>query len=298
MFAIIWFHPAYSGVIRDDVPISDYQAVANDPLYASSGKITFGSNSDWAGGVLVGNNWVLTAAHIVNSNYLNNTPSNVQFTVGGNTYSGIAIFVNPGYQSSTPQNGNDIALVQLSSPVTNVAPAALYTGNSALGEVGTYVGWGKTGDGLAGMNPSSGATHLGGTNVIDVTGNLVNPSWSSNILLSDFDSPTNSSLNLWGSATPTPLEYLPCDKDSGSGLFVTENGQTYLAGIVDFALFNNNNINFQYGSAIGSTGVAGQVSWIQTVTGVPEVPSGLMAGMGGLVLSMLCLKWRQKGITV
>ena len=268
-----------AGVIRSDVADSQYIALGSSSTYASAGKVTFGSNSDWASGVLVAGDWMLTAAHVVNSNFINNTPGNVQFTVGGNTYTGSQIIIGPGYVSGSSENGNDLALVKLSSTVTNVTPMALYTGSSELGEVGTFVGYGKTGTGPTGLNVSSGAQLRGGTNVIDIRGDQFASGWSSNILMSDFDSPTNPAYSSFGSATPTPLEYLPADKDSGSGLFITVGYNTYLAGLVSFALFNTDGIQFGYGDAIAATRISGHAAWIQS-QGVPELSSGVMTAFG------------------
>lgn len=273
----------HAGVIRSDVPDSSYKTLGASPQYASAGKITFGNNTDWASGVLVSGEWMLTAAHVVRSNAINNTPGNVLFTVGGNSYSADQIVLNPGYVSATPENGNDIALVHLSSVVTNVTPVALYTGSSELGEIGTYVGFGRTGNGTTGLDGSYTSVLRGGTQAIDLTGNQVSSSWSSNLLVSDFDSPTNPGYSSWGSSTPTPLEYLPADKDSGSPLYIDDGGITYLAGIVSFALFNSDGIQFGYGDGVAATRISGQAAWIQSY-GVPELSSGLMSVTGLMAL--------------
>lgn len=270
---------SHAGVIRTDVPDSSYTSLGANSLYASAGKVTFGNNTDWASGVLVAGDWMLTAAHVVRSNAINNTPGNVLFTVGGNTVTADQIILNPGYVSSTPENGNDIALVHLSSVVTNVTPIALYTGSSEIGEIGTYVGFGRTGNGTTGIDGAYTSQLRGGTEVIDLTGNQASSSWSSNLLLSDFDSPTNPGFSSWGSTTPTPLEYLPADKDSGSALFIQDGGITYLAGIVSFALFNGDGIQFGYGDGVAATRISGHAAWIQA-QGVPELSSGLMSAMG------------------
>lgn len=285
VFAVLLFccSPIHAGVIRSDVPDSSYTSLGANSQYASAGKITFGNNSDWASGVLVAGDWMLTAAHVVRSNAVNNTPGNVLFAVGGNTYSADQIILNPGYVSATPENGNDIALVHLSSVVTNVTPVALYTGLSEVGEIGTYVGFGRTGNGTIGLDGSYTSQLRGGTQAIDLTGNQFSSSWSSNLLLSDFDSPTNPGFSSWGSATPTPLEYLPADKDSGSPLYIEDGGITYLAGVVSFALFNSDGIQFGYGDGVAATRISGHAAWLQS-QGVPELSSGLMSAMGMLAL--------------
>jgi secreted trypsin-like serine protease len=266
-------------VIRNDVPDASYLAVGNAPEYQAVGRVSFAGNSDWGTGTLIAGRWVLTAAHLVRSNFINNTPGNVLFTVGGNTYSGTQLFVQPGYVQSTPYNGNDIAIIQLDSAVPNVTPIGLYTGSDELGQTGTYVGFGRTGNGLTGQTNWS-STKRGGTNDLDVTGNLFASGWSPNILLSDFDSPL-SNVSSFGSAVPTALEYQPAEKDSGSGVFLDVNGTPKIAGVVSFALFNSDGVNYAYGDGIAATRVSGQIPWITSV--VPEVSSSLMLAVAGSV---------------
>jgi hypothetical protein len=267
---------AEAGVIRHDVADANYTALASDPKYASVGRITFANNFDWANATLISDQWAITAGHVVRSNFNNNTPNNVLFTVGGNTYVSSAIYLNPGYVHNSPNNGNDIALIQLSSVVSNVTPARFYTGTNELGLTGTYVGHGRTGNGVMGQTSNS-SVRRAGTNVIDVKGDDFLATWSPNVLLSDFDSPITPE-NTWGSATPTPLEYLPAEKDSGSGLFVDIGSMTFLTGVVSFALFDGDGLNYSYGDGIGSTRVSGHSAWIRTYV-VPETSSFVMIGL-------------------
>jgi secreted trypsin-like serine protease len=273
---------ATAGVIRSDVPDASYTAIGDSAEYDAVGRITFGSNYDWGSGTLVAGRWVLTAAHLVRSNFFANTPGNVRFTVGGNTYVGDQIFLHPGYIQATPSNGNDIALVRLSAAVGNVDPIGFYTGSDELGQMGTFVGFGRTGTGLTGQ-VASGPVKRGGTNDIDLLASQFSPGWSSNVLLSDFDSPLLDESS-FGSSIPTDFEYLPAEKDSGAGLFLEENGEVRVAGVVSFALFDADGVNFNYGDGIAATRVSGQLGWITSV--VPETSS---VGLVSLGLALLIL---------
>jgi secreted trypsin-like serine protease len=259
----------HAGVIRHDVADSDYTTLANDSIYDAAGRVTFGGNTDFGSGTLVAGRWFITAAHLVRSNALNNTPGNVRFTVGGNTYVGEQIYMHPGYVAATPSNGNDLAIVRLASVVPNVDPIGFYTSMDELGQTGTYVGFGRPGNGLTGQISYS-SIKRGGTNDVDVTGDQFAVGWSSNVLLSDFDSPLANESS-FGSSTPGPLEYLPADKDSGAGLFLDVNGVPKIAGVVSFALFDSDGFNFSYGDGIASTRISGQMTWITSV--VPESSS-------------------------
>lgn len=283
-----------AGVIRHDVDDSNYLAVGNDVNFAAVGQVTFAGNSDWASGVLIGEQWFVTAGHVVRSNFLNNTPGNVQFTVGGNTYTGQQIIMNPGFVNGQPYNGNDIAVVKLTSVVANVDPAAVYNLTDELGQLGTFVGFGRTGTGLTGVQVTP-ATKRGGTNDVDITGNDFDNSWSSNVLLSDFDRPGQPSYSSWGSSTPTSLEYLTAEKDSGAGLFLEKNGTYYLAGVISFSLFNGDGINYGYGDAAAATRISAHVAWLEShvpdLTVLPE-PSSLVL-LSAASLAALCY-WRRR----
>lgn len=271
---------ATAGVIRHDVADSNYLAVGNDSDFDAVGRITFTNNSDWASGTLIYGRWLITAGHVVRSNAVNNTPQNVRFTVGGNTYTADQIYLNPGFVSGQMHNGNDIAIVRLSSAVENVDPAELYLGSSELGELATYVGFGRTGTGLTGVQITP-ATKRGGTNMLDLTADQINIGWSSNVILSDFDEQGDPSESLFGATTPTALEYLPAEKDSGAGMFIEVNGIQTLAGVVSFALFDTDGISYSYGDAIASTLISGQRTWIASV--VPETSSYVLVGISFVV---------------
>lgn len=273
VYSFVAATPVLAGVIRHDVADANYLALGNAAAYAPVGQVTFTNNADWASGVLIGEEWFVTAGHVVRSNFLANTPGNVQFTVGGNTYTANQIVLNPGYVHGQPYNGNDIAIVRLSSSVGNVDPARVYVGADELGELGTIVGFGRTGNGLTGMVASSAAKR-GGTNDIDITGDAFDATWSSNVLLSDFDRPGHPTYSSWGSSTPTALEYLIAEKDSGAGLFIEVDGKIGLAGVFAFALFNADGISYGYGDAMAATRVSGHYAWmgsyISDLSTVPE----------------------------
>ena len=152
-------------VIRDDVddakyrvPDAELPALADIPMEGQ--------------GVLIDPRWVITAAHAVtwqpggaNEVTINHVPRHVERVV-----------LYPGYQK-LPQllidkalktndatqiiaflaASNDVALLKLSEPVTDVAPIAIFRRNDELGKIVKLVGKGATGtahDGRgAGMDP-------------------------------------------------------------------------------------------------------------------------------------------------
>ena len=93
--------------IRDDVPDSSYLARwAQDPNYASVGKLVVGGSYNGSG-VLIAPNWVSTAAHM----FLYHGASTA-FTIGGNTYTGDAVYSDPNWNGNA-LHGYDIGLIHL-----------------------------------------------------------------------------------------------------------------------------------------------------------------------------------------
>ena len=147
VFALAGFQPAWGATIRDDQPDSGYLSLGADPAYAAVGSLLINGAINGSG-TLVAPDWVLTAAHLLDA------ATTGTFTINGTSYTASGFFRNPGWNGSS-YNGSDLGLVHLSSALDAIPPALLYTGNSEIGQVGTYVGYGFHGDRLDGLPNSA-----------------------------------------------------------------------------------------------------------------------------------------------
>jgi len=209
---------------------------------------------------------VLTAGHVITVNETGPAypASDVSYGMGASTTpftvapdSISQVDVDPSYTGDLSQ-GVDLALIQLSTPITNVTPAVFYTSSlgSELGLTATVVGYGETGTGSTGAETNTAGTRRALQNDIAAFGGSGETiaarsssrhttdyslsDESSNLLFMAFDSPP----------TPYAEEGGTAPGDSGGGLFVDVNGQNYLTAIVDFDLSSSNG---KYGDVDGLT---------------------------------------------
>ena len=271
--------PASAGVLIES-------ATGNIDLgqYTSVGKLT--ADGLVGSGVKISDNWVLTAAHHVGGK------TNISFDIGGERYTADSVITYGGdWDDSDLFEGIDIALVGFNENNkidSSVADAKLWTSDS-MNKVGTNVGFGATGTGNVGyINGTEGIQKNAGQNMIDLTGSDIMGSWSDNILVQDFDSGDVIHDYLLSQSTSNPLglEYLIAPGDSGGGLFVEYENETYLAGIHSFvsSYMDPDDPRSIYGDIAGSTSVAAYKDWIYDTTGmqqpVPEPASFALLGLG------------------
>ena len=275
------------GTIRHDRDDQEYLDLAADPAFSSVGKITLqvaGLGSIQGSGVLIRDNWLLTAAHVIDgTNFLGAGISNLQVRVAGSTMQAAEWIVHPQWEATRIPNisgdlvpdlfaGWDIGLVRLPSAVAGIAPARLpdSANVSELGAIATIVGFGTTGTGETGFDPQLPIVKRAGINVVDVVGAQQtagsNPSFRfghSRMLAVDFDNPTDPGDSTLGSATPLDLEYLTAPGDSGGGLFIDVDGITKLAGITSIGTaLPEPVIDSDYGDRASYTRVSQFINWI------------------------------------
>lgn len=176
------------------------------------------------GGTLVGDQWVLTAAHSV----YNLTASNLEVwlgvtalddTVSRQSRGVLAVYVHPDFATDNGTSVNDLAMLLLDRPVTSITPLGLVTNPLDLttGDAVRVAGWGISMVGDA--EPTNAlqradADLLSNASATMVFGSVIEP------------------VHL---AAKDPAETAcPCVGDSGGPLVKNLSGTDHLAGLVSF----------------------------------------------------------------
>ncbi len=162
LFALLLALPSIASaiVIRHDVDDSEYRIPASDfPALVDM--------PNEGHGVLIAPQWVITAAHTIPTH-----SALKQVVINGASRDVEHVFIHPGYKTPPKElidqaiatgeamliavylsSSDDIALLRLTQPVTDIAPVTLYKNDDQPGHVIKIVGKGATGTGANGHDP-------------------------------------------------------------------------------------------------------------------------------------------------
>lgn len=266
--AVIFATSADAIVRRDDV--ADQEYIDFGALFPSVGKLERSNGGIEGSGVLIDSRWVLTAAHL--------NPAQVDFA--GTLYTSEEFITHPDWTGDV-NDGNDIALMKLSSSVTGVTPSSRYTGTDELGQVGVSVGFGNRGTGETGEISGTAGTKRAAESTIERFGSNAPVTSPATVFESDFFDPTNSAV--------LDLEGLPVTRDSGGPVFLNmgsaENPDYVVGGIHSF-IMNSGGALGTYGDTLGSTRVSDYDEWITATIPEPSTWAALL-GLGALGFTII-----------
>ncbi|KAJ2442323.1 hypothetical protein IWW46_003087 [Coemansia sp. RSA 2440] len=211
--------------------IGGQAAAANTFPSVVSIEIHNAGSSGLCGGTLINDHTVVTAGHCMyNYNTLKpEPPSAVQIGFGSNNLTqqthvkAQEIYLHP--QFDPTNTSNDIALVII-NPINvfneSVKPAVIYNGELPQGLELVAVGWGLT---------SASGTSDDLPDQLQQTFIVVGERAECRKLIPDYESSNGPQICTQNSLKPGADT---CQGDSGTGVFVTNNGTTFLAGLTSF----------------------------------------------------------------
>lgn len=247
-------------VTRHDIDDAKYQFQATE----------FPALADMPGeghGVLIAPQWVVTAAHAITWQ-----PEINQITISGKSRAVESIVIHPGHKAPPQQlfeqalatwdwtlfrvllaSSDDIALLKLADPITDVSPVTIYNSNDEFGQIIKVIGKGATGNGVAGYEfSSSHRTELrrAYNKVSSADGR-----WFCYM----FDNPADA----------LPLEGGSGSGDSGGPVLIEAKKQWLLAGLTSWSdLQSTNRTPGRYGQISCNVRLSHYKKWIETVISV------------------------------
>ena len=212
-----------------------------------------------ASGTLIGDRWVLTAAHTFDN------ATSGQFTVGDQTYNVADWHTHPKWNGNL-RRGFDLTLVKLAEPVANVAPVPMYTGKREFGATASFAGFGRTGTGVTGDQTYDGLKRAGQT---WSTGRWARRGCRSatscrrtRAVRRRLRQPGERRRQRDRAPEPTDLEYLISVGDSGGGAFADLGEGQVLIGVHSFAEIPDGKDDSDYGDVTGHVRVSSFAKWV------------------------------------
>jgi V8-like Glu-specific endopeptidase len=259
-----------------------------DSPWAGVGSITIKGGGTYSG-ALISRRHVLTAAHVVQGHAA--SPGDITFNInyGGDLcyrFKAVAVYLFPQYKGTKRgEDGlwhDDIAVIELDRPVPVTIPVyPVYQGIPGVTESDTditFVGYGAGKDAADGREqpPNPEVKRIGRNKIEQLVRNPDGRTGFDLFLYRFVDAggkPVNDVKGSAGAALLTP-DAIFAGGDSGSPVFIRENGTWKIMGVATFATALRNDADAALAPAIGGgTLVAPFVDWINDTTARPQ-PGG------------------------
>ncbi len=222
-------------------------------------------------GVLIAPQWAITAAHTLPGN-----SGLKQVSLNGVARDVERVVRHPGYKTLPKElvdqamasgdatlivvflaSSDDVALIKLKQPVTDVAPVVLYTREDEAGQLVSIVGKGATGTGALGHDPAG--PHRTELRRASNKITSAHDRW----LCYVFDEPPAA----------LPLEGMLGNGDSGGPVLVQAEGQPLLAGLASWKVVQGHVMTARpgrYGQTACNVRLSHYVEWIESVIAEPS----------------------------
>jgi len=257
-------------VIRADVDDAKYRIPAS----------AFPALADMPGeghGVLIAPQWVVTAAHAAP---MQMEGMDDDVSIGGVARKVKRVILHPGYKKVPDQlikealasgdlskvhvfldSADDIALIELASPVTDITPIRLYRGNKEVGMTAELVGKGATGNGVKGQDPQSAHRTVLRHAFNVIVGDDARYVWYR------FDAPPSA----------LPLEGITGSGDSGGPLLIGDGSSRQLVGLASWSKYPKDHpflrtwtpdrpfVEGLHGEIVNAVRISSYIPWIEGV---------------------------------
>ncbi len=279
-------------------------------IYSGVGsiRVNAGSSTYIGSGTPISPTHILTAAHVfdIDGDGASDVgPSSVTFYLNregspSHTFSASAIFLHPAYNGHATNVNDDIAILQLASPLPAGVPTYDIVRTSLVYQTKiSLVGYGQSGYGDIGysVGPSffvkrTGTNYLDGIWSWDDEG--TNPVFE--VWYGDFDAPDGSVGFSGGASVGNRLETTLGGGDSGGPGFLWEAGTPYVVSVNTFVFSYSTNSYPRFGSGLAGIHVPAYSNWIDSITGIPEPGIAALAVIGAVTVGVVRHRaaWRRR----